>query len=654
MLLETLGLDSAVKLATPIAKKLFKSKLQPLIESKVANFFKTKKAKKHFEMSSIKYIARLTGQCSIMNTIAFQNAPKKLEDLYINLTIVSGNGDEKIVVDDDSNVFKSSNHILINDTAGMGKSTLSKKIILNVIKQNEYIPVFIELRQIENKPIEEFVAENFGLPVENCIDIIKELPLLYVLDGMDEVPNDIKKNVIVYLKAFIEEVGDSKIMVTSRDETFLSEFYSFTQYRIQKLNNNEAYSLLSKCDPVGNVSKKLILGIKGNHSRGIREFLSTPLYVSLLFCAYRYKTVIPQKKHLFYSQVYEALFESHDLSKEIGFVRPKYSKLDSAEFHSVLRRLGFWCLKNNGQIEFQKDALEIVVSELLSNINGIDAKAPSFVKDLTTTVPLFVKEGSTLRWSHKSLMEYFASMFICNDAKTKQAPLLLKFFEGDSWSSVTNMFELCADIDYGTFRVAIVRKVLEKYINHTQSTHQKITNRLIAKNLIELRASLTFSFGCIFEMSDKTEIPKFDDVILRKFVGSRQKEVTRRAAHIRVMQHQKIVGVDSSITCIFSEDKNTEIMRIIRSKSPELFLKTSKKKRDYELLVENSTLKKEKTYVLDDNPKSLINNSKNFGFVNYIISSFNDYVLDKKAVINELSLLEEDESNGINDLIDGV
>jgi len=95
-------------------------------------------------------------------------------------------------------------------------------------------------------------------------------------------------------------------------------------------------------------------------------------------------------------------------------------------------------------------------------------------------------------------------------------------------------------------------------------------------------------------------------------------------------------------------------MRIIRSKSPELFLKTSKKKRDYELLVENSTLKKEKTYVLDDNPKSLINNSKNFGFVNYIISSFNDYVLDKKAVINELSLLEEDESNGINDLIDGV
>src|SRR5690606_35267872 len=144
-----------------------------------------------------------------------------------------------------------------------------------------------------------------------------------------------------------------------------------------------------------------------------------------------------------------------------------------------LRRLGFWCLKNGGKIEFQRDELEIVVQEIISNTNGITASATNFVKDLTTTVPLFLKEGSSLRWSHKSLMEYFSSMFICNDAKEKQRVLFLHFYHSDGWSSYKNIFELCADIDFGSLRTSVVREVLEKYLGCCQSSYKSITNKRI-------------------------------------------------------------------------------------------------------------------------------------------------------------------------------
>ncbi|HCD5850071.1 TPA: hypothetical protein NDS87_005138, partial [Enterobacter cloacae] len=140
-------------------------------------------------------------------------------------------------------------------------------------------------------------------------------------------------------------------------------------------------------------------------------------YVSLLFCSYKFKPVIPRRKDLFYSQVFEALFETHDLSKETGYVRKKQSGLDITEFYILLRRLAFWCLKNNGRLEFTRSEFEMVMLEISSNLKGITFKPSSFINDLIYAVPIFVKEGALFRWAHKSLMEYFCAEFICIEVK---------------------------------------------------------------------------------------------------------------------------------------------------------------------------------------------------------------------------------------------
>lgn len=648
-MLETITLESAIKLSTPLAKKLFDEKLKPIVTGKISQYFKSRADNKTFEKESVKYIARTSGLCSTINTIAFPNTPKKLEELYIPLKI-KDEKDNEVVIDTEADIFKSSNKILVSDTAGMGKSTLSKRVFINIIQKQENIPVFIELRQLTKQPLASQIASKFGVETKHPVDFLKQLPLVYLFDGLDEVAVENKDYIIKEIRKFIDELGEPKILITSRLESYLSDFYDFTRFTITPLVEKEAFSLISKYDPKGDVSKTLISGIQSSSDRGLKEFLSTPLYVSLLFCAYRHKTVIPQKKHLFYSQVYEALFESHDLSKEISFVRPKHSNLDSSEFHLLLRRLGFWCLKNGGKIEFQKDQLEIIVQEIISTTCGINTSAVNFVKDLTTTVPLFVKEGSSLRWSHKSLMEYFSSMFICNDAKEKQQSLLLYFYQSNEWTSYKNIFELCADIDFTSLRSSVVKKVLEEYINYHDSNYQNITNKRIKLEDIEKRVGLSFGKKFGFKILENDAIDFTDEA----FWAENNPDILAvqnncKAKNTEISQMISLLGGRIIIYGIGIQSRETMIINILKYKLPGLFLDTGKKgKNKLSSDLDNSRMKKNKLYIVSDSPTELINNSKNFHLINLVLGGI---PLDYKQVKCELDIIMEDSSNGIDQLI---
>ncbi|MEZ9822669.1 NACHT domain-containing NTPase [Shewanella sp. 10N.286.45.A1] len=651
-MLETITLGSAVKLATPFAKKIFNSKIKPILSGKVDQYFKNKSDINTFEKESVKYISSLTGQCSTMNTIAFPNAPKNLEELYLPLTLCDESNSTEILIDDNANVFETNNKVLINDTAGMGKSTLSKKIYLNIVRENNYIPVYVELRQLENKPIAEQIASKFGVKANSPEKLLKKLPLVYIFDGLDEVSAKDKKDVIKEIRLFIDLLETPKILITSRQESYLSEFYDFVRYSIVPLKDQEAFSLISKYDPDGSVAKKLINGIRRSADRGLKEFLSTPLYVSLLYCSYRYKTAIPQKKHLFYSQVYEALFDSHDLSKEIGFVRPKHSKLDSSEFHAILRRLGFWCLKNGGKIEFQKDELEIILADIIRSTNGINTSSVNFVKDLTTTVPLFLKEGSNMRWSHKSLMEYFASMFICNDTKEKQQTLLLHLYGSAEWSTYANIFELCADIDFSSLRASVVKEVLNSYVTHYESTYNNITNKRISPNSVDIRIGLSFSRNLGFKLIS-SDIIDFDD---EGFWSDKTPDVKLVKSNCGLSSGkvlQFIMPLDKNNLClhgIMIEGREKKILDILAHKAPALFTSYSNKS-DFSVKLSRSALKQNNLYLVSDDPSIKINNSKYFQLINELLSSFGKHALKIKEVREELLHIATDSSNGIDQLL---
>ena len=645
MILETLTYEKAVELATPIAKNIFITKILPIAKGKFSEYFKKKNVEKKFESNTVKYISRISGKCSTINTIAFQNSPKKLEDLYIPLTIASDDGQHEIIINDAAEIFENNNHILIHDTAGMGKSTLSKKIVTNILREQKYVPIFIELRQLETTSIDTQILSIFGIEDDFPMSVLKEFPLIYIFDGLDEIATDKKKELIENIKSFIEAAGSSKILMTSRQESFLSDFYNFSNYKIKPLTNEESFDLLKKYDASGLISEKLISGIK-NGGNNLREFLSTPLYVSLLFCSYRHKTIIPQKKDVFYSQVFDALFESHDLSKEIGFVRPKYSGLDSTEFHSVLRRLGFWCLKNNGKLEFKRDELEIIVNGLLSKMSGISTSAQNFVKDLLTTVPLFVKEGPSIRWSHKSLMEYFSAMFICNDAKNKQEEILLRFFCSESAMSYMNVLELCSDIDYTGFRSSIAKKIFHDFIEYYDGNSNLHNHPKIEINLVNYRIGVLFNWECAFKIDSSTNIRSMKMIT----------DEGERKPHLN-FNFESIFGLtnyNKLIHLAVSAKKSKNILKMISQKQPKLFFQNSwnmENETDWAAEMGASSLKEDIVYKIDDKNNNKVNTKKNYEVVNKIISLNLDAILNINEARKEVISIEQDKSNGIDDLV---
>lgn len=639
-MLETTTLEKSIKYALPIAQKLYDKIAKPLIENKVLNLIDRRIELGNFKNNSISYLASLYGQSSIINTIAFQNAPKKLSDLYIPLTITELSSGAEIVINEENGSLEHHDRILLTDNAGMGKSTLCKKIILNEISNGNTIPIFVELRRLTNANISQYISKQLKIESHHLDYVISRAPFTFLFDGVDEIEPELTKDIIDSINRFISNNQENRFIITSRKETYLSNFTNFKYFNIKRLKESESYELIKKYDPTGIIAQKLITSLRQNKNNSINEFLVTPLYVSLLFCSYRHKTVIPQKKNLFYSQVFEALFDSHDLSKDIGYVRKKHSGLDSTEFHSLLRRLAFWCLKNGGKLEFTKDEIEIVTKEILTQCQDLNCAASSFIKDITSTVPLFVKEGSYIRWSHKSLMEYFSAMFIAHDVRSKSNEILNKMLESTSWLRYQNIFDLYADIDFSGFKEYLGEKCVEKYLDELKRAKDLLTDCEIPEKTIEERSALCFGRTITINTKKKNS----DELFALIEDDDKKDEVNKKSFFV-------LNRAKNTIVIMISEDSDSMIYKILSSRMKSLTPKESSQRENVNADFLNCP---ENEYLVNNEPKCPLNSTENFPKVNELLSLISKIeTISENDAITLLSSITENKTRGVYALLDG-
>ena len=439
MIPEALLMDSI----KPIINDLIKNVVTP----KISSFIKSLNLKydellipkgEHFE----EYLYRTYKKYSIINTLVFKNEQRLLKDLYIPLTIyketLNNKNEEKTKISGYPNeLLKKYNRILITDTAGMGKSTLAKRIYLDIIEKGYGIPIYIEMRRLNelhsilNEIKEQIDSFNKEFDLKLLYRFIQTGEFIFILDGYDEISLKDRSCVTNQIQDFISKANKNKFILTSRPEDSLTCFGDFQRFKINSLAKNEAYELLRKYDNQGDVSKLLITELKTGKYEMINEFLKNPLLVSLLFAAFDYKQTIPLKKHVFYRQVYDAYFDSHDLSKGGGYKHEKASGLDIDDFDRVLRHLGFRCLKYQ-KIEFDKDSLLKIIDDVKNDCSNLNFSASDFFHDILHAVPLFCNDGQYYKWVHKSIQEYFAAQFIYRDAKENQDKILSTMYESNN------------------------------------------------------------------------------------------------------------------------------------------------------------------------------------------------------------------------------
>lgn len=434
-----------------------------------------------FENRFADYLKKAYERFSIMNTIALTNKPRELKRLYVPLTVTSSDTiKEQVSFKIDSfleDFVPSYKKVLITDSAGMGKSTLMRYMFVSCVESNRGIPILIEMRRITgtHKIIDEIFTQLNSINVEFdrsfVLDLIERGDFIFFFDGFDEIALSDQRDAIIDITDFISKANANLFVLTSRPDKIIASFIDFHSFYIQPLEEHESFQLLRNYDNEGLISEGIIRSLRElEPQKSLTEFLSNPLMVSLLFRGYEYKHTIPLRRHIFYRQVYDALFEGHDLQKGDGFVHSKKSELDMEEFHLVVRALGYLTMRS-GKVEYDHDELVKFIYDAKGLCPGLSFKAKDIIDDLTVSVPLFYIDGNFFRWTHKAMQDYFSAQYICTDTKGNQAKVLLNMYNSPNIERYITILDLCYDIDYKTFRTSIIKTFSEELIKYYETAY---------------------------------------------------------------------------------------------------------------------------------------------------------------------------------------
>ncbi|OOR57058.1 hypothetical protein BGP34_16165 [Bacillus mycoides] len=472
-------------LDTWLKPKLEESKQKREIDRKLETFA--------FEVFS-DYLNRTYEAQNNINVIALGLQQIKVKQIYVPLTIYSKEKREEICIDEYKEGFsKRYKKVVVVDTAGMGKSTLMKTMFISAIEQNMGIPVFIELRNLtKEKDIIDVIVENISTLKEIhskdfLMEVINRGGFIFFLDGYDEIPFQYKQEVTRQLKRFISLAGNNIFYLTSRPDESLASFGEFQQYEIKDLEIEEAYKLIKKYDDVvqlnlyTSIIKQIDENIKQQRFSELESFLGNPLLVSFLYLTFKHKKDIPALKIEFYRKVYDALFESHDLSKD-SYKREKYSGLSSGSMQKILIKLGFLCLRENVN-DYDKNKMLKLINQAKNSPYFKDIQEEQVFKDLLETVPLFTSEGLSFKWAHKSFMEYFAAYFIDNQENREE--ILNNIYKSSNFIIYINMLDFYYDIDRKLFDKVFVYPIIKKFLKYIYVHTANPTENSLKLNYLE-------------------------------------------------------------------------------------------------------------------------------------------------------------------------
>jgi hypothetical protein len=662
-------LKYAIPALTPLISSLIEAFVKPKLES-IKKHFKGEREllSDPFLTQFERYLARTAKKCSYMTTLVFQNQPKKLEDLYVPLTLTCRGDNNKVFINSyRQELIPKHQKVLMVDAGGMGKSTIAKFLLLSCIKEQKGIPVYIELRRLKaNTSILDYICNEIA-PIDGEINkdlifsLIERGDFVFFFDGYDEILSSEVEGVTTNLQDFITKAGNNSFIIASRPNDSVVAFNDFQAFSITPLTEEEAFSLFKLYNPNKEIADSLIRILGKPVYTHVKQFLGNPLLASLLYISFEYQADIPLKKPLFIENIYEALFRRHDLSKGGSYIREKQCRLDIADFHIVLRALAFYSLRDNIE-EYDRGTLLDSLRQVKQRLPNINFSEDAFIDDLIKAVPIFTKDGHYYKWTHKSLREHFAAQYICQDAKGNQEKILR--FLSNNGKKYYGILEFCADIDYKTFCRTLVYDFVKSYCEYHELSYKGISKDWISIDDLDIRKSLSFIRTPVLVLKnvpvilgyklkkDISEIrePKWISMqkAYRKFVYSYAPGNNQRGDYVEaVFNGLVIIG-----------NRNTLIYDILSYKQENIFReKKFTRALSLEICIELflAPLYKEEPLFLDDDPKMPWNSSLNFhdGSVIYKpeLSSYRNFkVLDfekckelKEKIEQEAQLLSFEE-----------
>lgn len=417
-----------------------------------------------FTTSFNKYISHSYKKNTVTKTLLYKDSSVDIDKLYVELNL--SYKDDILTTNELINSLSAGNRYIISATAGAGKSFLAKKIFKSLISSKKFIPIFIELRNLNNTElgILDYLIEqiNYLEPItkEILIYFLKKGKFCLILDGYDEIETSIKSKIDKEIIFFADKFLETPIILTTRPDETIESLTDFDVFSVMKLEKNQAIALIEKLDYDEKIKSKFIkqldLKLYDKHS----DFLSIPLLLTIMLITYTETAEIPEKMHIFYEQAFDTLFFRHDASKSM-YKREIKSKLAIDDFKKILSILSI--------SSYLKSEINFTKSILLEHIRKakkllqIDFSNEDYIYDLLKSVCILIQEGNYITYTHRSFQEYFSAYCITSGIIPNVSKILETILMERKYDNVLSLsFEINRELIEREFIIPFAEKFIEK------------------------------------------------------------------------------------------------------------------------------------------------------------------------------------------------
>ena len=400
-------------------------------------------------------------------TLLYRNERKKIRDFLVTPRLEREASGEQIVAKTISDVTRSDQFILIQGAGGIGKSILMKHLFLSAVEEQKLIPIFFELRHINDLPAEYDLTEVLFAELDILGEArtkkaleyaLSEGMFVFILDGYDEISGDKATDFVKRLNTYCDAFSGNHFIISTRpiSASDFVEFKRFSVFSTCELEKEQAIELIDKLDDDFTVKRRFKDALEKKLYDKHTSFASNPLLLTMMFLTYDDCGEVPEKLHIFYEKTFETLLYRHDASKD-GYKRELKSGLSSDAFKTVFSH---FCCKTyyHGILEMSHDELISILKKSQATLasSGIAFDPEKYAADLIDAVCMLYDEGSSYRFVHRSFQEYFTAWFLKEQVDEDMQKIGLGI--------ITKDFMKAVEDDTFPMLYAMARKKFEKNI----------------------------------------------------------------------------------------------------------------------------------------------------------------------------------------------
>src|SRR5919199_1627556 len=355
--------------------------------------------------------------------------------------------------------------LMVLGKPGSGKSTFLRHLAVACCKGEflaDHIPILIELRDINASEFNllNYIHQEFDLAdEEQTKQILKQGKVLILLDGLDEVPGQSRREVQDHIYKFsqFQHYYKNRFILTCRTQTieYISDKFEpvevadFNPEQVEIFAQNWFAALVETPEQGAELTVKFLDKLRLPENKQTAELAVTPILLSLTCWVFNDLKGLPPKRSVLYEQGINLLLEKWDekrgVRRELG--SEAYLKLSVGEKKKLLCYLAARKFEQEQYVLFEQGELQGYIAEYLE-ISTEDSEA---VLDAVAAQHGLLIERAQGFWSfsHLTFQEYFTAKWFCDRADWQGLVSLMRQFRwGEVILLAANMMELADELLY--------------------------------------------------------------------------------------------------------------------------------------------------------------------------------------------------------------